>query len=199
MVLAMVDDIRVVLVKLADRLHNMRTLEYLNPEKRRRIAQETLDVYAPIAHRLGMGKVRGRTGRSGIQVSRAGRLSELQAAVERRRPELEAFLEEVRERVSQHMAEEGVPMHSIEARIKRLFQRLSEDEAPEDHHSTRFTIWLRVRIITKDVRDCYAALGVIHKHWHPVPGRIKDFIATPRENLYQSLHTSVDRRRRPAI
>src|ERR671932_535699 len=145
MLLAMVDDVRVVLVKLADRLHNMRTLQYLKPEKRQRIAQETLDIYAPIAHRLGMGKLRG----------------------------------------------EGVPLVRVEGRVKRLFsiwkklrrQRIDLDQVYD---------LVAARVITPDeVRYCYAALGVIHNTWKPVPGRIKDWIATPRDNLYQSLHTSV--------
>jgi GTP diphosphokinase / guanosine-3',5'-bis(diphosphate) 3'-diphosphatase len=190
MVLAMVDDIRVVLVKLADRLHNMRTLEFLKPEKRRRIAQETLDVYAPIAHRLGMGKVRAELEDLAFKYLEPDDYQNLQAAVERRRPELEAFLERVKDRVSQHMEEEGVPIRRIEARIKRLFSvylKMKRQKIPLNQVYDLAAL----RIITNDVRDCYGALGVIHKHWHPVPGRIKDFIATPRENLYQSLHTSV--------
>ncbi len=190
MVLAMVDDIRVVLVKLADRLHNMRTLQYLRPEKRRRIAQETLDVYAPIAHRLGMGKIRAELEDLAFKYLEPDAYQKLQAAVERRRISTDAFLEEVKARITERMAEEGVPLLRIEGRIKRLysiFLKLRRQKVTLDQVYDLAAI----RIITPELRDCYAALGVIHKHWHPVPGRIKDFIATPRENAYQSLHTSV--------
>lgn len=190
MVLAMVDDIRVVLVKLADRLHNMRTLEFLKPEKRRRIAQETLDVYAPIAHRLGMGKIRAELEDLAFKYLEPDDYQNLQSAVERRRPELEAFLEELKNRVLLMMEEEGVPIVHIEGRIKRLYSiylKMRRQKIP----LTQVYDLAALRIITLNVRDCYGALGVIHNHWHPVPGRIKDFIATPRDNLYQSLHTSV--------
>ena len=190
MVLAMVDDIRVVLVKLADRLHNMRTLQYLRPDKRKRIAQETLDVYAPIAHRLGMGKVRAELEDLAFRYLDPDAYQRLQAALEQRRSSTDAFLEEVKARVAERMALDGVPLVSIEGRVKRLYsiylkikrQKITLDQVYD---------LAAVRILTSEVRDCYAALGVIHKYWHPVPGRIKDFIATPRENMYQSLHTSV--------
>ncbi len=190
MVLAMVDDIRVVLIKLADRLHNMRTLQYLPLEKRKRIAQETLDVYAPIAHRLGMGKVRAELEDLAFRYLEPAVYEKLQAAIEQRRSASDAFLEEVKARIRERLAEEDVPVISIEGRIKRLYsiylkmrrQKVALDQVYD---------LIAVRIITPAIRDCYAALGVIHQHWHPVPGRIKDFIATPRENGYQSLHTSV--------
>jgi len=190
MVLAMIDDIRVVLIKLADRLHNMRTLQYLHPEKRKRIAQETLDVYAPIAHRLGMGKIRAELEDLAFKYLEPDAYQKLQAAVERRRTSTEAFVEEVKARITERMAEEGVSLLSIEGRTKRLYsiylkmrrQKITLDQVYD---------LVAVRILTKEVRDCYAVLGAIHKYWHPVPGRIKDFIATPRENMYQSLHTSV--------
>ncbi len=190
MVLAMVDDVRVVLIKLADRLHNMRTLQYLPPEKRKRIAQETLDVYAPIAHRLGMGKVRAELEDLAFKYLEPDVYKKLQVAIEQRRSASDAFLEEVKARLRQRLAEEGVPVINIEGRIKRLYsiylkmrrQKVALDQVYD---------LIAVRIITPAIRDCYAALGVIHQHWHPVPGRIKDFIAIPRENGYQSLHTSV--------
>jgi len=189
MVLAMVDDIRVVLVKLADRLHNMRTLEHLAPEKRERIAAETIEIYAPIAHRLGMGKVRGELEDLAFQYLQPEAYAEVKAAVEERRKVSEEFLLEVRGLVSNKMREHGIPAR-LDARIKRLYsiwqklrrQRISIDQVYD---------LLAVRIITDSVRNCYAALGVIHNTWRPVPGRIKDFIAIPRPNLYQSLHTSV--------
>jgi GTP pyrophosphokinase len=189
MILAMVDDIRVVLVKLADRLHNMRTLEHLAPEKRERIAAETLEIYAPIAHRLGMGKVRGELEDLAFQYLEPEAYAEVKAAVENRRKVSEEFLHEVRGLVSEKMREHGIPAR-VEGRIKRLYsiwqklrrQRITIEQVYD---------LLAVRIITDSVKNCYSALGVIHNTWRPVPGRIKDFIAIPRPNLYQSLHTSV--------
>jgi GTP pyrophosphokinase len=189
MVLAMVDDIRVVLVKLADRLHNMRTLGFLPAEKRARIARETLDIYAPIAHRLGMGKVRSELEDLAFQHLDPEAFEEVKKAVESRRKVSEEFLAEVRSQVEAKMKEHSVPAR-IEGRIKRLYsihQKLTRQ------HITIDQVYdlLAIRIITDSVKNCYSALGVIHNTWRPVPGRIKDFIAIPRPNLYQSLHTSV--------
>src|SRR5579863_172911 len=189
MVLAMVDDIRVVLVKLADRLHNMRTLEYLPPEKRERIAAETLEIYAPIAHRLGMGKIRGELEDLAFRYLEPEAFEDVQKAVESRRKVSEEFLTEVCAQVEAKMKEHSIPAH-IEGRIKRLFsiwQKLKRQQITID----QVYDLLAIRIITDSVKNCYAALGVIHNTWRPVPGRIKDFIAIPRPNLYQSLHTSV--------
>lgn len=191
MVLAMVTDVRVVLIKLADRLHNMRTLHYLSPEKRRRIAQETMEIYAPIAHRLGMGKMRGELEDLAFQHMHPEDYRELAAQLEKRRPENEAFLENVTGEIDAKMQEAEIPIVLIEGRVKRLYsiwkklkmQRIELDQVYD---------LVAARVITpNDVRHCYAALGVIHHNWRPVPGRIKDWIATPRDNLYQSLHTSV--------
>src|SRR2546427_8982057 len=191
MLLAMVDDVRVVLVKLADRLHNMRTLQYLSSEKRKLIAQETMDIFAPIAHRLGMGKLRGELEDLAFQHLHPEDYRELAAQLEKRRPENEKFLAGVTGRIQQKMAEAEVPYVSVEGRVKRLYsiwkklhrQRIDLDQVYD---------LVAARIITpNEIRDCYAALGVIHNTWKPVPGRIKDWIATPRDNLYQSLHTSV--------
>lgn len=189
MVLAMVDDIRVVLVKLADRLHNMRTLECLPPEKRERIAAETLEIYAPIAHRLGMGKIRGELEDLAFRYLEPEAFEEVQKAVESRRKVSEDFLTEVCAQVEAKMKEHSIPAH-IEGRIKRRFsiwQKLKRQQITID----QVYDLLAIRIITDNVKNCYAALGVIHNTWRPVPGRIKDFIAIPRPNLYQSLHTSV--------
>ena len=189
MLLAMVDDVRVVLVKLADRLHNMRTLEHLQPEKRRRIAHETLEIYAPIAHRLGMGKMRGELEDLAFRYLEPEAYLEVTKAVESRRKVNEHFLAEVRRLVEGKMKENSIPAR-VEGRIKRLYsiwQKLKKQNiAVEQVYDL-----LAIRIISDDVKNCYAALGVIHNTWRPVPGRIKDFIAIPRPNLYQSLHTSV--------
>jgi GTP pyrophosphokinase len=190
MILAMTDDIRVVLVKLADRLHNMRTLEYLRPEKRKRIAEETLEVYAPIAHRLGMSKIRSELEDLSFKYLEPEEYKRLKEEVESRRVSTEAFLEEVKARIAQRLAQEGVDFVRIEGRIKRLYsihlklkrQKISLDKVYD---------LAAVRIITREEKDCYFALGVMHKYWKPFHDRIKDFIAMPRENGYRSLHTSV--------
>jgi guanosine-3',5'-bis(diphosphate) 3'-pyrophosphohydrolase len=190
MLLAMVDDVRVVLVKLADRLHNMRTLEYLPAEKRRRIAQETLDVYAPIAHRLGMSRVRGELEDLAFKHLEPEEHKKLKELVESRRARLEAVLEDIKQRISEMMKASGVPMVRIEGRIKRLY---SIYQKLKRQHITIDQVYdmVAVRLLTDSLKDCYAALGVIHTAWKPIPGRFKDMIAIPRENAYQSLHTSV--------
>ena len=191
MVLAMVDDVRVVLVKLADRLHNMRTLHFLPSEKRRRIAEETMDIFAPIAHRLGMGKLRGELEDLAFQHLHQDEYRKLAAHLENRRPENERFLSGVTARIEEKMREAGVPFVRVEGRVKRIYSIWKKLE--------RYTIDLdrvydlvAARVITPDeIRHCYGALGLIHNIWKPVPGHIKDWIATPRDNLYQSLHTSL--------
>src|SRR5215813_4258657 len=190
MILAMTSDIRVVLVKLADRLHNLRTLGYLRPEKRKRIAQETLEVYAPIAHRLGMSKIRSELEDLSFQYLEPEEYKRLKEEVESRRASTEAFLEEVKDRIAQRLTEEGVDFVRIEGRIKRLYSiylKLKRQKILLD----KVYDLAAIRIITKEEKDCYFALGVMHKYWKPFHDRIKDFIAMPRENGYRSLHTSV--------
>ncbi|HWT02574.1 MAG TPA: bifunctional (p)ppGpp synthetase/guanosine-3',5'-bis(diphosphate) 3'-pyrophosphohydrolase [Pyrinomonadaceae bacterium] len=191
MLLAMVNDVRVVLVKLADRLHNMRTLQYLKPEKRKRIAQETMDIYAPIAHRLGMGKLRGELEDLAFQHLHPEDYRELTAQLEKRRPVNEAFLREITADIEGKMHESEVPYVRIEGRIKRLYSIWKKLRRQKIDLDQVYDL-VAARVVTpNEVRHCYAALGVIHNTWRPVPGRIKDWIATPRDNLYQSLHTSV--------
>ena len=189
MVLAMVDDIRVVLVKLADRLHNMRTLGFLPPDRRERMARETLEIYAPIAHRLGMGKMRGELEDLAFRHLEPEAFEDLKRTIESRRKVSDEFLAEVRAQVEAKMKEMNIPAR-VEGRVKRLYsiwQKLRRQQIPIE----QVYDLLAVRIITDNVKNCYGALGVIHNTWRPVPGRIKDFIAIPRPNLYQSLHTSV--------
>jgi len=189
MMLAMVDDIRVVLIKLADRLHNMRTLEHLPPERQQKIARETLDIYAPIAHRLGMGKIRGELEDLGFRYLDPIGHQQMHDAVEARRKEGQQFLAQVEQVLRDKLKEAGITAN-VESRIKRLYsihkklqrQRISVDQVYD---------LFAMRVITQSVQDCYAVLGIIHNVWRPVPGRIKDFIAMPRPNFYQSLHTSV--------
>ena len=189
MVLAMVDDIRVVLIKLADRLHNMRTLKALPPERQERIARETLEIYAPIAHRLGMGKVRGELEDLAFHYVDPIAFKQVHDAVEARRKKGEQFLEQIEGVLREKLAENGIEAR-VESRIKRLFsvwQKLQRQHIAVD----QVYDLLAIRIITNSVKDCYGTLGAIHNFWRPVPGRIKDFIAMPRSNLYQSLHTTV--------
>jgi len=189
MLLAMVDDIRVVLVKLADRLHNMRTLEFLPVDRRLRIARETLDIYAPIAHRLGMGKMRGELEDLAFRHLEPEAFEDLKRTIESRRKVSDEFLAEVRAQVEGKMRETQIPAR-VEGRVKRLYsiwQKLRRQQIPIE----QVYDLLAVRIITDCITNCYGALGVIHNTWRPVPGRMKDFIAIPRPNLYQSLHTSV--------
>ena len=191
MLLAMVNDVRVVLVKLADRLHNMRTLQYLKPEKRKRIAQETMEIYAPIAHRLGMGKLRGELEDLAFQHLHPEEYRDLTAQLEKRRPVNEAFLKEITASIEEKMHEAEVPYVRIEGRIKRLYSVWKKLRRQKIDLDQVYDL-VAARVITpNEIRYCYAALGVIHNSWRPVPGRIKDWIATPRDNLYQSLHTSV--------
>ena len=189
MLLAMVEDIRVIMVKLADRIHNMRTLGYLSPERRQRIARETIEIYAPIAHRLGMGKVRGELEDLAFQYLEPDAYKEIAGAIETSRQSNEEFLAEVRRTVEAELRREAIPAR-IDGRLKRpysVFQKMRRQKILLDQVYDLTAL----RIVTDSVKNCYAALGVIHNEWRPIPGRIKDFIAIPRPNLYQSLHTSV--------
>ncbi len=189
MLLAMVSDVRVVLIKLADRLHNMRTLEHLQPERQQAIARETLDIYAPLAHRLGMGKLRSELEDLSFQYVDPVGHDQISSAVEAHRQQGEQFLREIDAILRERFQEHNITAR-VDWRIKRLYsiyqklqrQRITVDQVYD---------LLAVRVITQTVQDCYAVFGLIHSIWRPVPGRIKDFIAMPRPNLYQSLHTTV--------
>src|SRR3954469_14228625 len=190
MLLAMVDDIRVILVKLADRLHNMRTLHHLPEERRLKIAQETRDIYAPIANRLGMSKLKNELEELAFKYLEPKPYEALRQRVEARRRATEGQIEDLRATVSAKLAEAQVPIIRIDGRIKRLFsiyQKLKRQKIDLD----QVYDFMALRIVVPSIKDCYAALGIIHQTWSPVPGRIKDFIAMPRPNGYQSLHTSV--------
>ena len=190
MLLAMVDDVRVILVKLADRLHNMRTLHHLPEERRIKIAQETRDIYAPIANRLGMSKIKNELEELAFRYLEPKSYESLRSRVESRRRATEGMIEELRKNITAKLVEAQVPVIAIDGRIKRLFsihQKLKRQKIDLD----QVYDLVALRIVTQSVKDCYAALGIIHQTWSPVPGRIKDFIAMPRPNGYQSLHTSV--------
>ena len=189
MLLAMVSDVRVVLIKLADRLHNMRTLEHLRPERQESIARETLDIYAPLAHRLGMGKVRGELEDLAFRYTDPVSYEQVAAAVESRRVEGEQFLRGVEDTLTEQLRENGIEAR-VEWRIKRIYSIFQKQQRSKVSFDQVYDL-LAVRVITQDVAACYAVFGLIHTLWRPVPGRIKDFIAMPRANRYQSLHTTV--------
>ncbi len=189
MMLAMVDDIRVILVKLADRLHNMRTLEHLAPRQQERIARETMEIYAPIANRLGMGKIKSELEDLALPYLDPAGYASLVGALEERRKLSDDFIGEIRRTLEAKLAEQGIRCE-ISGRVKHLYSlykklRVQGIDVGEVYD------YLAFRILTPTVKDCYAALGTIHSIWRPVPGRIKDFIAMPKPNMYQSLHTSV--------
>ena len=189
MLLAMVNDIRVMIVKLADRMHNMRTLGYLSAERREHIARETIEIYAPIAHRLGMGKVRGELEDLAFRHLDPEAFEEISKAIDSKRHSNEEFLAEIRQIVDSELRREGIPAR-VEGRLKRpysIYQKIKRQKIVME----QVYDLMALRIVTDSVKNCYAALGVIHNKWRPIPGRIKDFIAIPRPNLYQSLHTSV--------
>ena len=189
MLLAMVTDVRVVLIKLADRLHNMRTLEHLQPDRQEAIARETLDIYAPLAHRLGMGKVRGELEDLAFRYTDPVSFEQVSAAVESRRIEGEQFLRSVEDTLNEQLRENNIEAR-VEWRIKRLYSIFQKQQRSKVTFDQVYDL-LAVRVITQDVAACYAVFGMIHTLWRPVPGRIKDFIAMPRANRYQSLHTTV--------
>jgi GTP diphosphokinase / guanosine-3',5'-bis(diphosphate) 3'-diphosphatase len=189
MVLAMVNDVRVVVVKLADRLHNMRTIEYLEPSKQQRIARETLEIYAPIAHRLGMGNIRNELEDLSFRVLEPDSFLALQKEVSEKQPLHQKFLEEVQAEIRSRLVENSIPAE-LEARVKGLCSLHRKLERQQRGLEQVYDL-LAVRVITDSERNCYAALGVVHHIWRPVPGRFKDYIAMPRPNLYQSLHTTV--------
>jgi GTP pyrophosphokinase len=190
MLMAMVDDIRVILVKLADRLHNMRTLQHLPEERRARIAQETRDIYAPIANRLGMSKLKNELEDLAFKYLESASYETLRAEVETMREATEGLIEDLARQLRAKLDEAQIPVVAIDGRIKRLWsihqklqrQRIALDQVYD---------FIALRVVTRSIKDCYGVLGIIHQMWSPVTGRFKDFIAMPRPNGYQSLHTSV--------
>jgi GTP diphosphokinase / guanosine-3',5'-bis(diphosphate) 3'-diphosphatase len=189
MLLAMVNDVRVVLVKLADRLHNMRTLEYLSEAKQQRIARETMDIYSPIAHRLGMALIKGELEDLSFRYLEPDAFLALQKEVTEKAPIHKRFLEEVQNAIRSKLVENSIPAE-LEARVKGLYS-LHRKIIRQERSLEQIYDLLAVRVISDTERNCYAALGVVHHIWRPVPGRFKDYIAMPRPNLYQSLHTTV--------
>ena len=189
MLLAMVHDVRVVLMKLADRVHNMRTLEFLEHAKQVRIARETMDIYSPIAHRLGMAVIKGELEDLAFRYLEPDAYFSLEKEVTDKAPAHKKFLEDVQNTIRTKLVENGIPAE-LEARVKGLWS-LNRKITRQERSLDQIYDLLAVRVITDSERNCYAALGVVHHVWRPLPGRFKDYIAMPRPNLYQSLHTTV--------
>jgi guanosine-3',5'-bis(diphosphate) 3'-pyrophosphohydrolase len=189
MIVAMAGDIRVLLIKLADRLHNMRTLAPLAPDKQRRIATETLDIYAPLAHRLGVQQVKWELEDLAFKAMHPGPYHEIASLVERRRGERQQYVDGVLQAARQRLRESGVKA-DVDGRPKHLYSIYEKMVIGGKEFNEIYDL-AGIRILVDDLRDCYGALGAIHSLWKPVPGRFKDYVAMPKSNMYQSLHTTV--------
>ncbi len=189
MVVAMARDVRVLIIKLFDRLHNLRTVSALREAKQVRVARETLDVYAPLAHRLGVQEIKHEFEDRCFAILYPGPNAEIQARLAEAAPEREAFIEKMVEEIGGMLADAGIAA-DVTGRPKHqfsIYRKMMEQNRPfEDIHDL-----IGIRVITQSTRDCYAALGLVHSHWVPVTGRFKDYVAMPKINLYQSLHTTV--------
>jgi GTP pyrophosphokinase len=189
MFLAMAKDIRVILIKLADRLHNMRTLKHMPPEKQQRIARETLDIYSPIAMRLGISKIKVELDDLSLKYLQPEIYYDLANQIAEKKSERENYIQEIVDEVSEHIRAAGIEA-KIDGRVKHFFsiyKKMKNQGKTLDQIYDLFA----VRIIVDSVKDCYACLGVIHEIYKPIPGRFKDYIAMPKENMYQSLHTTL--------
>lgn len=189
MILAMGKDIRVILIKLADRLHNMRTLEALSPDKQKKIARETLEIYAPLANRLGIGWMKAELEELAFRYLEPEKFSTLKDRVEREREFREKFIVKVKDLIEQKLKEHDIKCE-VTGRPKQLYSIYKKMRDQEVDLENIYDI-IAFRVIVENVKDCYGVLGIIHSIWKPVPGRFKDYIAIPKGNLYQSLHTTV--------
>lgn len=189
MFLAMAKDIRVIIIKLADRLHNMRTLQYQKPESQLRIAKETMEVYSPIAMRLGISKIKIELDDLALMYLEPEAYRDLVEKINQRKTEREAYIAGIVEEVRSHIENAGIHAE-VSGRVKHLFS-IYKKMKNQDKTLDQIYDLFAVRIIVDDVKDCYAALGTIHGIYKPMPGRFKDYIAMPKANMYQSLHTTV--------
>ena len=189
MFLAMAKDIRVIIIKLADRLHNMRTLQFMTPEKQKEKAKETMDIYAPIAQRLGISKIKTELDDLALKYSQPEVFFDLVRQINARKTEREEFVEQIVKEVSAHMKNANIKAE-VNGRVKHFFS-IYRKMVNQDKTVDQIYDLFAVRIIVDSVKDCYAALGVIHELYTPIPGRFKDYIAMPKPNMYQSLHTTL--------
>ena len=189
MFLAMAKDIRVILIKLADRLHNMRTLQYMKPEKQKEKARETMDIYAPIAHRLGISKIKVELDDLSLKYLKPDVYYDLAEKISLRKDAREAFVKSIVDEVSSQIEAAGIKAR-VDGRVKHFFS-IYKKMVNQDKTLDQIYDLFAVRIIVETVKDCYAALGVIHELYKPIPGRFKDYIAMPKPNMYQSLHTTL--------
>ncbi len=189
MVLAMVKDIRVLLVKLADRLHNMRTLEYHVPEKQAEIAQETLDIYAPLAHRLGIDWIKSELEDLAFRYLHPDIFQEIQSKIKRKEKERSRYIDEVNRTLMKKLYENHIE-GEVTGRLKQIYSIYQKMNVQNIDFDQVFDI-TAFRVIVNTIKECYDVLGIIHSLWKPIPGKFKDYIGLPKDNMYQSLHTSV--------
>ncbi|MBU6447819.1 RelA/SpoT family protein, partial [Patescibacteria group bacterium] len=190
MFIATSKDMRVILIKLADRIHNMRTIQFVKPEKRKRIAEETLEIFAPIANRLGIGEWKDELEDLSFKIASPNDYERVEKLIEETLPDREGMLKQLQKEVAEILRTEGIKYEMITSRIKRTYS-LYKKLQRYDNDINKIYDLIALRVITKSTPDCYSVLGAIHKHMQPVPGRVKDYIALPKPNGYRSIHTTV--------
>lgn len=190
MFLAMAEDIRVVLIRLADRLHNVQTLAHVPAHKQKRIADETLEVYAPLADRLGMGRLKGMLEDFSFPFAYPNEYLALKDQIKDRLAKKETYLAKVKYKINEELKKAGIKNATLDSRVKHWYSLYKKLKRHENNMEEVFDL-VALRIIVGSVEDCYSTLGIIHKLWRPMPGKIKDYVALPKPNGYQSIHTTV--------